>query len=275
MRSLHIAAAQIHSGGDPAGTLERARVQIRMASIAGAQVILFAECALQGYDYDMTDEMTQRMAIPADGPECDRVIRMAADHDISILMGFFERDGDRVYNSQLVARPDGMRDVERKHELTKTERQAGLSPGEAARKVFQFHDVRAAIIICADGGMDGLHERLEKKDIDFRFCPTAGGGQIDEMLHESRLDTPEGREAYTKNRKQVFKPEPILPEEECPNTGFAAANALGRAGKSTCHQGHCMIVDNRGVMRAQIPGTNVLEHQQDRMIHARLSFPER
>lgn len=41
----------------------------------------------------------------------------------------------------------------------------------------------------------------------------------------------------------------------------------------TCHMGHCMIVDNRGVMRTQLPGTPVLEHQQDLMTHAVLQFP--
>ena len=33
-----------------------------------------------------------------------------------------------------------------------------------------------------------------------------------------------------------------------------------------------MIVDNQQVMRAQIPGTIVLEHMQDQMVHARLDF---
>ena len=47
---------------------------------------------------------------------------------------------------------------------------------------------------------------------------------------------------------------------------------IGPVGERTCHVGHCMIVDNRGVMHAQIPGTPVLEHQQDRMTHAKIAF---
>lgn len=34
-----------------------------------------------------------------------------------------------------------------------------------------------------------------------------------------------------------------------------------------------MIVDNEGVMRAQIPGMIVLEHQQAQLTHAELRFP--
>jgi hypothetical protein len=80
---------------------------------------------------------------------------------------------------------------------------------------------------------------------------------------------------YTKssyvNGEKVFTV-PILSEINCPFSGFASANALGPVGNQTCHQGHYMIVDNQRVMRAQIPGTIVLEHMQDQMVHARLEF---
>ncbi len=61
-------------------------------------------------------------------------------------------------------------------------------------------------------------------------------------------------------------------ETECLYTGFASANPLGPVGEETCHQGHCMIVDANRVLRAQIPGTNVLEHMQDQMVHVELHF---
>jgi hypothetical protein len=92
-----------------------------------------------------------------------------------------------------------------------------------------------------------------------------------DMLHEKDLLTARGRRLYEENRPRVFKTEAILSRKDCPG-GFTSANALGPVGRRTCHQGHCMIVDNNRVMRAQIPGTIVLEHQQDQMIHARLRF---
>lgn len=72
--------------------------------------------------------------------------------------------------------------------------------------------------------------------------------------------------------QRVFNAAAIFGEKDCPYSGFASANALGPVGRQTCHQGHCMIVDNRRVMRAQIPGTIVREHMQDQMIHALLCF---
>jgi predicted amidohydrolase len=273
MRTLHVAAAQIHSGGAVSDTLERIERQMAAASVVGAEIVLFAEGALQGYDYDMTVESARAAAEPLDGRNCRRLARMAVKHRLAALVGFLEKDGDRIYNSVLVAVPGQPCWTGRKHVLTPGEKAAGLTAGPRQRPVVEIDGVRCALIICADGGIDGLHEDLKAQRVDYRFCPTGGGGKMADMLHEADLATPEGRAKYAENRPRVFKTEAILDEKECPYTGFTSANALGPAGKQTCHQGHCMIVDNQRVMRAQIPGTIVLEHMQDQMIHALLHFP--
>jgi predicted amidohydrolase len=188
------------------------------------------------------------------------------------LIGFFETSGDAIHNSMLVAHPDGTYNSARKFALTPGEIAARLTPGLRERMVVEFTGVRCAIIICADGGIDGLHEDLRAQRVDYRLCPTGGGGKLNDMLHADDLLTEAGRARYVENRPRVFKTEAILDEKECPFTGFASANALGPVGRQTCHQGHCMIVDNQRVMRAQIPGTIVLEHMQDQMIHALLHF---
>jgi len=272
MKTLHVAAAQIHAGAGINDTLRRLERQLAAAAAVGVEVILFSECVLHGYDGDMTRDSVRAVAEPVAGPTCSRVVALAKRYRLAILAGFFERDGDAVYNSHVIARPDGTRAVERKHSLTSTELQAGLTAGPAARTVFKFNGVRTAIIICADGGIKGLHNRLHEQGVVYRFCPTGGGGEIQNCLHEADLRTPAGRKRYAENRPKVFKTEAILSRKECPHTGFTSANALGPVGKQTCHQGHCMIVDRDRVMRAQIPGTIVLEHQQDQMIHAVLTF---
>lgn len=271
-KTLHVAVAQIHSRGGVGETLIRVERQVHSAASVGAEMILFSEVALHGYDYGMTAESVRAVAEPMGGPSGNAVVAMAQRHRIVVIIGFLECEGNAVYNSMLVAWPDGSRDVARKHALTGGEVAAKLTPGPRARKVVEINGVRCAIIICADGGIDGLHEDLRTQGVDYRLCPTGGGGKIGDMLHESDLLTEAGRTRYIENRPRVFKTEAILDEKECPYTGFASANALGPAGRDTCHQGHCMIVDNQRVMRAQIPGTIVLEHMQDQMIHAQLNF---
>ncbi len=271
-KTLHVAAAQIHSGGGLEDILRRLERQVISAAAVGVEVILFAECVLHGYDYDMTVESVRALAEPVTGPTCSRVVQLAQRHRINILAGFFERDGDAIYNSCLVARPDGSRAVQRKQGLTPGELNAGLTRGQVERTVFEFNGVRTAIIICADGGIEGLHDRLREQGVQHRFCPCGGGGKIQDYLRESDLQTEEGRKRYVENRPRVFVTDAILSEKECPHTGLTATNALGPVGQQTCHQGHCSIVDNNRVMRAQFPGTIVLEHQEDQMIHAALRF---
>ena len=156
--------------------------------------------------------------------------------------------------------------------LTESELFAEITPGRREREVVEINGVRCALIICADGGMEGLSEDLQRQGVDYRLCPTGGGGKMADMLRAHELQSPEGRSRYTNNRPRVFNVAPILSETDCPFSGFASANALGPVGHQTFHQGHCMIVDNQRVMRAQIPGTIVLEHMQDQMVHAVLAF---
>ena len=271
-RNLHVAAAQIHSGGPIDDVLKRVERQVVAAAAVGAEVILFSECALHGYDGDMMPDSVRSVAEPMDGPHCRRVLKLAERHRIAILIGFLERNGEAIHNSVLIARPDGTCATARKHILTEGEVRARLTPGLRERTVVELNGVRCAIIICADGVIDGLHEDLRAQGVDYRFCPTGGGGKIGDMLHAADLLTTEGRTRYVENRPRVFKTEAILDDKECPFTGFTSANAMGPVGRQTCHQGHCMIVDNQHVMRAQLPGTIVLEHMQDQMIHAAMQF---
>lgn len=273
-KQLHIAVAQVHSGGTIDENLARIECQARAAAVVGADLILFSECALQGYGYesDLSAAVVAAQAVSLDSAPCRRIGDLAQEFRLVIMVGFFEADAGAFYNACLVAWPDGRLEVERKHALTPTELAAGLTPGKLARKPFVINRVKCAVVICADGGIDGLHRMLRKEGFEYRLCPTAGGGALADMLHESDLDSPEGRATYEQQRARVFNARAILDLTENHGLGFASANALGPVGERTCHVGHCMIVDNRGVMHAQIPGTPVLEHMQDRMTHAEILF---
>ena len=273
-KQLHIAVAQVHSGGAIDENLARIESQVRAAAVVGADVILFGECALQGYGYesDLSAAIVTAQALSLDSAPCSRIGDLAQSLGLVVMVGLFEADAGAFYNSCLVASPDERLEVERKHALTPSELAAGLTPGERARKPFVINGVKCAIVICSDGGIDGLYPMLREEGFEYRFCPTAGGGALADMLHESDLATPAGRATYEEQRARVFNTRPILDLTENHGLGFASANALGPVGERTCHMGHCMIVDNRGVMRAQIPGTPVLEHMQDRMTHAEIVF---
>lgn len=273
MKRLHVAAAQIISQGGPPQTLARIDALAQAASLLGADVILFAELAVNGYDYQMTTADVRRQAEPLDGPIAQTILASAARHGITILSGFIERDGEAIYNSHLIAEPSGPLQVQRKHMLTEPEIQAGFSPGPRKRLIFALNHVRCALIICADTGIQGLPEELRTDQVDLRFIPTGGGGKIADMLQQNELATEEGCRRYTENRPRVCHIDAFDTKAKEWGSGFVSANALGPIGRETCHQGHCLIVDSQGVLRAQAVGTIVLEHMHEQLINAVLTWP--
>lgn len=275
MRSLHVAAAQIHSvSGDPWANLARMQRQIQSAAAVGVEVILFAETAMHSYEF--SDE-NLAFAESVGGPLTTQLSRWAQEYRINILAGFIEKDGENYHNSQVVARADGTLAAQRKHNMTPIELNGGLSAGPRERTVFEFNGIKCAVIICADSGMEGLYDMLDELGIEFRFHPTAGGNHIHDKpipyIHHEELFTEEGRALAAEYRNFVCLHDAFMQEERRPN-GFVAANALGFDGKKMHHMGHCLIADTFGTLRAQIPGTLIIEHQQDQMIHAVIDFPE-
>lgn len=272
MISLHIASAQVHSGGSVQENLARIETQVRAAAVVGVDVILLAEGVLQGYDYGMTTEWTRRIADEAGGPATSKLLAMAKQYNIVILAGFIEKDGEQFYNSHLIAYPTGKFLVQRKNQLTSTEKNALLTPGPEERQVFDIKGVKCALIICADCSIPDVYKKMHDNGVQYLFHPCGGGGKMSEMLTEEQLKTEAGRKSYIDNKKRVFLDNPIHHNPDNPYFGVTTCNALGPVGEETCHQGHCIISDNNNVIRAQCPGTNVLEHMQDQMIHAIINF---
>jgi len=272
MRKLHVASAQIVSQGGAAATLPQIDRISKVAALMGCDAILFSEVVIHGYDYDMTPESVRAVAEGVTGPVATAVSEMAARNNIVIMAGTFELCEDKVYNAHLIAYPDGRLLAERKAALTDGELRAGLTAGDRTRLVFDIKGVKCAILICADGGLEGIYDEVVAQGVEYLFCPTGGGGDIKDYLHQADLLTSEGRAKYEANRPRVCMATAFMPDFEERKLGFTASNALGRIGDKTCHQGHCIITDQYGVLRAQAVGTIVLEHQHPQLINAILYF---
>jgi predicted amidohydrolase len=273
MPALHVAAAHILSRAmDTDANFARLQRQVESAAVLGVQAMLFAETSLHSYDL-AADSMAQ--AEPLGGPLTTRLADLARRHHMTIMAGFWEQDGDRRYNSHAIAHPRGELQVQRKHVLTPKELAAGLTQGPIARTLVELNGIRTALIICADSGCKELPNWCRDAGVRYRFCPTAGGDMINNKkmryLHEAELAEQEARDWLLANRHHTFIADAILDPGPW-STGFTSANAMGPDGRGTTHQGHCIITDNHHVMRAQLPGSIILEHQQDALIHAVLQI---
>ncbi|MFC3172904.1 carbon-nitrogen hydrolase family protein [Novosphingobium bradum] len=122
---LAIAAVNFHAAwGEKAANCERILGLAREAAGQGADMVLFPETALTGYNHDGGSiAMHQRDAEPRGGPSATRLVDCARELGIWLVVGLPERDeaSGRLYNSALVTGPDGLVDCYRKIHPAKDE----------------------------------------------------------------------------------------------------------------------------------------------------------
>ena len=102
--------------GDKDNNLKRICEYTEAAALRGAQMVLFPETALTGYDIepgdlDREERMHRRLAETIPGPATDAVCALTRKYGIYAAFGMAERDaGDpaRVYNAAAVCGPDGL-----------------------------------------------------------------------------------------------------------------------------------------------------------------------
>lgn len=97
--------------GDTHANCDRMIGYMRAASKRGADIVVFPETALSGYDVDVDHEgdaqMHRQVAESVDGP-CARAFASAAkEYGLYAIYGAPERDGNAVYNAAFVVSPEG------------------------------------------------------------------------------------------------------------------------------------------------------------------------
>lgn len=265
-RSLHVGAAQICAKfNDFRGNLDLIGQFASEARQAGVEALLFSECVLHG---GTIAPEAARLAVPADGPECWRIAELARREKLVLLVGFNERAGAQVFNSYLIAYPDGRTQVQRKLALNAKELAAGFTAGPAARLPVDISGVRCRMIICADWGSQAVLADVDRSGCDVAFLGTAGGGTTAGMLRQADLLTEEGMRAYEERMQRVSIPLDAVRYCARNRRALVCCNCVGDNGFDQCQEGHSMIIDRTGAILGLIPGAPVLEHQRSQLVHA-------
>jgi deaminated glutathione amidase len=98
---MRIAVAQILSGTDPTENLQLVREYTGRAAEAGARLVVFPEATMCRFGVPLAP-----IAEPVDGQWADGVRRIAADADITVIVGMFApADDGRVTNTLLAVGP--------------------------------------------------------------------------------------------------------------------------------------------------------------------------
>lgn len=156
--------------GDVSANLKRVADAAAEAAEAGAALLVAPELATTGYG---AGAAMNRLAEPPDGAQADALRDMAGAHDLAIVTGFAERDGDRVFNSALFLDPTGVRACYRKCQLW-GDYERGLFQAAAPSTVHVDHGgLRIGMLICYDVEFPERTRALALEGVDLIAVPTA------------------------------------------------------------------------------------------------------
>ncbi|MBV8252176.1 MAG: nitrilase family protein [Chitinophaga sp.] len=200
METIKVATAQFENrSNDKAYNLGRIRELSKAAAADGAQVVAFHECSITGYTFarNLSEAQMLEIAEPIpDGPSIRQLTAIAAENNISILAGLFEKDeANQLFKAYVCVDKNGLVAKYRKlHPFINPH----LQPGNEY-VVFDLHGWKCGILICYDNNVveNVRATALLGADIIFMphvtMCtpsPRPGAGFVDAALWEKRDTNP-------------------------------------------------------------------------------------
>jgi N-carbamoylputrescine amidase len=227
MRSTRVAAVSMNGFlGEPERVLAAIDVWCGRAVEAKANLILFPELVIHGHCTPNTWEVAE--SIP-DGPSVRALCELARKHGLVISAGMSEKERDLVYNTQVLAGPEGYIGKQRKLHLSRDE--GNHYKGGKDINVFDLGFCKVGTVICYDNQFPEIARVLALR-----------GAEVILMPHAAR-----------------FKPWSDTPEDEAAarrfSHEFVSLYAL-RARENSCF---CVLTDQAG--RAGTLNTLPLDHE--------------
>ncbi len=119
----------------------------------GCDLAVLPELCATGYQFRDRDEVMDLAEVIAPGQEpgpiTTRLSEVAEASGTTIIAGVAERDGDRLFNSAVLLRPDGSRSIYRKIHLFMDEKKL-FDPGDLGFSVVDACGVKVGMMVCFD-----------------------------------------------------------------------------------------------------------------------------
>lgn len=151
--------------------LARSLAMIEQAAARGARLVVLPELANSGYVFASRAEAFALAEPVPDGPSTQAWIEAARRHDIHIVSGIAERDGERLYNSAVLVSAKGHLGTYRKLHLWGDEN-LFFEPGDKGLPVFHTEMGRLGIVVCYDGWFPETFRLLAMQGADIVAMPT-------------------------------------------------------------------------------------------------------
>jgi len=199
MDPIKIATVQFENkSGDKAYNLQVIEQFAAEAARKGAQAVAFHECSITGYTFarHLSKEDLLSIAEPLpNGPSIQKLQSIAQEHNLALLAGLFEREGDRIYKAYVCVDKTGVIAKFRKlHPFINPH----IEPGDAYC-VFELNGWRCGILICYDNNIIEHVRATNFLGADILFMPHVtmctpssrpGAGFVDPLLWENREADP-------------------------------------------------------------------------------------
>lgn len=195
MSEITVAAVQMKMTADPGENLDHAEKMVRDAAAQGAQIVLLPElferpyfCQERRYDY-------LAYALPvSENPAVSRMRALAKELGVVLPVSFYERDGNRLYNSVACIDADGsLLGVYRKTHIPDDhyyQEKFYFSPGDTGFHVFETKLGNIGVGICWDQWFPEAARAMALLGADILLYPTAIGSEpilsVDSMPHWRR-----------------------------------------------------------------------------------------
>ena len=249
MQDIRVAAVSMNGRlGDPETVLNEIADWTAKAVQQGAELILFPELVVHGHCTPNTYELAE--AVPS-GPSTQRLCRIAQEHKVVLCAGLSEKENDLVYNTQIVAGPDGYIGKQRKIHLSRDE--VLFYKGGREMPAFDIGKCKIGIQICYDKLFPEISRVLCLHGAEVLLMPHAAR----KMMWD---ETPESQAAARRDMAEYQRK--TIPTRAIENSCFAIlTDQVGRAGyvdsypkdhpNQPHHPGCAMIVDPAGEIIAQ------------------------
>lgn len=263
MKPIKAAAVQFnHRPNDKAFNLDRVATLTAQAADKGATLIAFPEMCVTGYWHvrNLSRAEIEGLAEPIpSGTSTSRLLELADQHDVTLGAGLIElADDGRLYNSYVVATPDGQHFVHRKLHCFISEH---MSSGDSFTVFDIPQGARVGVLICYDNNIGENVRATAIAGAQILLAPHQTGGcgtpsarcmgTIDPALWNDRQANPEAIEAEFRGSKGRDWLMTWLPARAHDNGLFLLfSNGVGED-DGEVRTGNSMILDAYGAVLAE------------------------
>ena len=182
MSAIKLAVVQLAMSEDEHENIGRAGERVAEAAAQGANIVLLPELFAGRYFPARPDRASFALSAPPEQCAAVQAMRvLAATHGVVLPVSYFERDGNRFYNSMIVFDANG-RELGR---YRKThipdgpgyEEKQFFAPGDTGFQVFDTHFGKLGIAICWDQWFPECARALTLLGADLILYPTAIGSE--------------------------------------------------------------------------------------------------